>query len=201
MEETLDYVLREMTARSGGLAEGGFYSTQDADSEGVEGKFFVWTPAEVLALLGPDDGPLFCAYFDVTARGNFQEGLRPASILHAEDDLEDAAEKLQISEERLAEVIARGRKILFEARERRVHPGRDDKILAEWNGLMIHALAEAGAVLDRADYIAAAEKAAEFRPDPDERSDSEGRIRRVRPFVIRNTHYVSTAPSTPAAPT
>ncbi len=162
VEETLDYVLREMTARSGVLANGGFYSTQDADSEGVEGKFFVWTPAEVLALLGPDDSPLFCAYFDVTARGNFQEGLHPASILHAEDDLEDAAGKLQISEERLAEVIDRGRKILFEARERRVHPGRDDKILAEWNGLMIHALAEAGAALGRADYVQAAVRAAEF---------------------------------------
>ncbi len=184
VEETLDYVLREMTARSGGLTEGGFYSTQDADSEGVEGKFFVWTPAEVLALLGPDDGPLFCAYFDVTARGNFQEGLRPASILHAGDDLEDAAEKLQISEERLADVIARGRKILFEARERRVHPGRDDKILAEWNGLMIHALAEAGAVLGRADYIAAAEKAADFvLVKMVAQSDSDGEK------AIRNTQY------------
>ena len=156
VEETLDYVLREMTARSGGLAEGGFYSTQDADSEGVEGKFFVWTPDEVLALLGPDDGPLFSAYFDVTARGNFHEGGHSANILHANDDLEDAAEKLKVSEEHLAGVIARGRKILFEERKRRVHPGRDEKILAEWNGLMIHALAEAGAVLERADYIQAA---------------------------------------------
>ena len=157
VEETLDYVLREMT-----LPEGGFYSTQDADSEGVEGKFFVWAPDEVMALLGAEDGRLFCAYFDVTARGNFHEGGRSANILHADDDLEDAAEKLRISEERLAGVIARGRRILFEARERRIHPGRDEKILAEWNGLMIHALAEAGAVLGRADYIQAAVRAAEF---------------------------------------
>ena len=142
--------------------EGGFYSTQDADSEGVEGKFFVWTPEEVLALLGPDDGPLFSAYFDVTVRGNFHDGGHSTNILHAEDDLEDAAGKLKVSEERLAEVIARGRKILFEARECRVHPGRDEKILAEWNGLMIHALAEAGAVLGRADYVTAAKKAADF---------------------------------------
>jgi uncharacterized protein YyaL (SSP411 family) len=162
VEETLDYVLREMTARSGGLAEGGFFSTQDADSEGVEGKFFVWTPDEVLALLGPNDGPLFSAYFDVTARGNFHEGGHSTNILHAEDDLEDAAGKLKVSEERLADVIARGRKILYEARERRVHPGRDEKILAEWNGLMIHALAEAGAALERPDYIQAAVRAAEF---------------------------------------
>jgi uncharacterized protein len=162
VEETLDYVLREMTARSGAPAEGGFYSTQDADSEGVEGKFFVWTPDEVLALLGPNDGPLFSAYFDVTAGGNFHEGGHSTNILHAGDDLEDAAGKLKVSEARLAEVIARGRKILLEARERRVHPGRDEKILAEWNGLMIHALAEAGAVLGRADYIHAAKKASGF---------------------------------------
>ena len=162
VEETLDYVLREMTARSGGLAEGGFYSTQDADSEGVEGKFFVWTPAEVLALLGPDDGQLFNAYFDVTARGNFHEGGHVTNILHAEDDPDDAAERLRVSEEHLVEAIARGRKTLFEARECRVHPGLDDKILAEWNGLMIHALAEAGAVLGRADYVQAAVRAAEF---------------------------------------
>ena len=157
VEETLDYVLREMTS-----PEGGFYSTQDADSEGVEGKFFVWTPDEVLALLGPDDGRLFSAYFDITARGNFHEGGHGANILHANDDLEDAAEKLKVSEEHLAEVMARGRSILFEARERRVHPGRDEKILAEWNGLMIHALAEAGALLVRADYTQAAVRAAEF---------------------------------------
>ena len=157
VEETLDYVLREMTS-----PQGGFYSTQDADSEGVEGKFFVWTPAEVLALLGPSDGRLFSAYFDVTARGNFHEGGHSANILHAEDDLEDAAEKLKVSIEQLAEVIARGREILLAARERRVHPGRDEKILAEWNGLTIHALAEAGAVLGRADYVQAAVRGAEF---------------------------------------
>ena len=157
VEETLDYSLREMTS-----PEGGFYSTQDADSEGVEGKFFVWTPEEVLALLGPNDGPLFSAYFDITARGNFHEGGHSTNILHAQDDLEDAAGKLKVSEKHLAEVIARGREILFEARERRVHPGRDEKILAEWNGLMIHALAEAGAVLERPDYTQAAVRAAEF---------------------------------------
>ena len=181
VEETLDYVLREMTARSGGLAEGGFYSTQDADSEGIEGKFFVWTPDEVLDLLGPADGPLFSGYFDVTVRGNFHEGGRSANILHAEDDLEDAAEKLGVSQERLAEVIARGREILFEARERRVHPGRDEKILAEWNGLMIHALAEAGAVLGRADYIQAAVRAADFVLNHMAVPQNED--------VIRNTQY------------
>jgi len=158
--ETLDYVLREMIS-----PEGGFYSTQDADSEGIEGKFFLWAPDEIIALLGADDGSIINACFDVTSRGNFHEGGRGANILHAEKDLEDAAEALNIPQERLAEIIARGRKILFEARERRVHPGRDEKILAEWNGLMLHAFAEAGALLDRPDYIAAAEKAANFLLD------------------------------------
>ncbi|MCX6029920.1 MAG: thioredoxin domain-containing protein [Chloroflexi bacterium] len=165
VEEMLDTVLREMTS-----PEGGFYSTQDADSEGVEGKFFLWTQPEVVELLGDDDGPLFAAYFDVTLAGNFHEAGQPMkkpgtaghAILHVPDDLEDAAQKLDVSVERLAAVIARGRKALFEARERRIHPGRDEKILAEWNGLMFHAFAEAGAILGRADYLAAAERAAGF---------------------------------------
>jgi uncharacterized protein YyaL (SSP411 family) len=157
VEETLDYVLREMTA-----PEGGFYSTQDADSEGHEGKFFLWTPAEVTALLGPEDARLFCAYHGVTARGNFREGGPGANILNIPRPLEVVAADLGVNLERLAQAAARGRKTLFAAREQRVHPGRDEKILAEWNGLMIHAFAEAGAALDRADYIAAAERAAEF---------------------------------------
>jgi uncharacterized protein len=155
--ETLDYVLREMTS-----PEGGFYSTQDADSEGIEGKFFLWTPGEVAALLGPEDGRLFCAFYDVTTDGNFHEAGPEANILHVARPLSAVAAEQGVTEKRLAEALARGRTVLFEAREARVHPGRDDKILAEWNGLMVHALAEAGAVLGRADYISAAEKAAGF---------------------------------------
>jgi len=157
VEETLDYVLREMTS-----PEGGFYSTQDADSEGHEGKFFLWAPAEVTALLGPEDAALFCTYFDVTARGNFHEGGTSANILHIPRELSAVARELKVTPERLAQAVARGRAILFAAREQRVHPGRDDKILAEWNGLMLHAFAEAGAALDRPDYLTAAERAAEF---------------------------------------
>ena len=157
VEETLDYVLREMTS-----PEGGFYSTQDADSEGHEGKFFLWTPAEVTALLGPEDARRFSACFDVTARGNFREGGPSANILNIPRPLEVVADDLGVSPERLAQAAARGRAILFAAREQRIHPGRDEKILAEWNGLMIHAFAEAGAALDRADYVAAAQRAAEF---------------------------------------
>ena len=187
VEETLDYVLREMTS-----PEGGFYSTQDADSEGVEGKFFVWTPDEVLALLGPDDGPLFSAYFDVTARGNFHEGGHGANILHANDDLEDAAEKLKVSEEHLAGVIARGRSILFEARERRVHPGRDEKILAEWNGLMIHALAEAGAVSGAGGLRSSRGAGCGVRADPDDQESggrSQGSGAGPSSFVFRPSSF------------
>ncbi len=155
--ETLDYVLREMTDPSGG-----FYSTQDADSEGEEGKFFLWTTAEVAALLGDEDGRLFCAYYDVTPRGNFHEGGPGASILHIERDRVEVARAEGVMPQRLAQAIRRGRQVLFAAREQRVRPGRDEKILAEWNGLMIQALAEAGAALGRSDYLDAAEKAADF---------------------------------------
>ena len=157
VEETLDYVLREMTS-----PEGGFYSAQDADSEGKEGKFFVWTPAEINDLLGPEDGRLFCEYFGVTPRGNFHEAGGAASILHARRELDVVAADLGVTPERLREAVERGRKILFEDRERRVHPGRDDKVLAEWNGLMLHAFAEAGVVLGREDYVSAARRNANF---------------------------------------
>lgn len=157
VEETLNYVLREMTS-----PEGGFYSTQDADSEGEEGKFFLWRPEEIVALLGKEDGRLFCGYFGVTPRGNFREGGPGANILHVRRELSVVAADLDVTPERLAQAVERGRKILFETRERRVHPGRDDKILAEWNGLMLHAFAEAGAALDRPDYIQVAVRAAEF---------------------------------------
>jgi uncharacterized protein YyaL (SSP411 family) len=155
--ETLDYVLREMTS-----PDGAFYSTQDADSEGQEGKFFLWSRATVVALLGEEDARLFCAVYDVTGQGNFTEGGSGANILHVARELPEVAREQDVSLERVAGAVARGRQILFSAREERVHPGRDDKILAEWNGLMVHALAEAGAVLDRPDYVSAAQRAAGF---------------------------------------
>ena len=136
VEETLDYVLREMTA-----PEGGFYSTQDADSEGEEGKFFVWTPDEMQALLGPEDGPLFGAYFGVTERGNFQ---RAGPALTSSTRRRPGGRRRELRSPRNG--LARwsnAAAVLLEAREQRVHPGRDEKVLTEWNGLMIHALAEA----------------------------------------------------------
>jgi uncharacterized protein YyaL (SSP411 family) len=153
VEETLNYVLREMTS-----PEGGFYSTQDADSEGEEGKFFVWTPDEVDALLGQKDSALFRAYFDITEGGNFEH----KNILHVDYGVEEVAARGGVTLERLTEVIERGKRILLEAREKRVKPGRDDKVLTAWNGLMLASMAEAGAVLARQDYVQAAVQAADF---------------------------------------
>jgi uncharacterized protein YyaL (SSP411 family) len=151
--ETLDWVTREMTGE-----EGGFYSTLDADSEGEEGKFYVWSLPEVVALLGEEDGRLAAAYFDVTERGNFEGH----NILHLPRDVDVAAYRAGVSIERLGEALDRAREILFEAREQRVHPGRDEKVLTAWNGLMLRAFAEAAAILDRDDYRATAERAADF---------------------------------------
>ncbi len=138
-EETLDYLLRDMTDPSGG-----FYSAEDADSEGHEGKFYVWTPEEIRAVLGAD-AERALAYWGVDGGPNF-EG---QSILY-------------LAGEPDPEGIAPLRRRLLEARAKRVRPGRDDKVLAGWNGLACRALAEAGRALGRADYIAAAVRNAEF---------------------------------------
>ncbi|MDQ3803806.1 MAG: thioredoxin domain-containing protein [Acidobacteriota bacterium] len=151
--ETLDYVTREMTD-----AAGGFYSTQDADSEGVEGKFFVWDEAEIKELLGEADARLFNAYYGVTTEGNFEE----RNILHVSRPAAEVARELGVGVEALQETLERGRAILFEARERRVKPGRDEKILTAWNGLMLESFAEAAAVLERPDYRETAERNARF---------------------------------------
>jgi uncharacterized protein YyaL (SSP411 family) len=139
-EETLDYILREMADPAGG-----FYSAQDADSEGHEGKFFVWTADEILEALGPDEGRVALAYWGVDRGANFE-----------------GKNILWVPGEPAPERIAVARQKLFEVRERRVHPGRDDKVLASWNGLACRALAEAGRALDRPDYVAAAVKNADF---------------------------------------
>ncbi len=155
-EETLEYVLREMTHPLGG-----FFSTQDADSEGEEGKFFLWTPEEVVAVLGEAEAEVFNRYYDVTPQGNF-EG---KNILHVEEDLEALAQRPDARPEYIAslrDVLASARQRLFQAREQRVKPARDEKILTAWNGLMMQAFAEAGAALDRPDYLAAARRNADF---------------------------------------
>jgi uncharacterized protein YyaL (SSP411 family) len=152
-EETLDYVVREMTD-----ARGGFYSSQDADSEGEEGKFFVWSRQAVLDLLGERDGNLFCEYFDVTEGGNF-EG---QNILHITSSIEDVAVRNKISVAQLQATIKTGRQKLFELREQKVKPDRDEKVLTAWNGLMLASLAEASAILERSDYRSVAEANAHF---------------------------------------
>ena len=151
-EETLDYILREMTG-----PEGGFYSATDADSEGEEGKFFVWTPAEVEAVLGAEAG-IFSGFFGVTQMGNF-EG---RNILNISQKASEYAQQRGLSLDTLIDVIQRGKKALLEEREKRVHPLLDDKILASWNGMMLRSFAEAGAALDRQDYLDAAIKNASF---------------------------------------
>jgi hypothetical protein len=160
--EILDYILREMTG-----PEGGFYSATDADSEGEEGKFFVWTPAEVEAVLGPEEGGWFCAYYDITEEGNW-EG---KSIPNTPRPLPRVASRLSISPDQLAQCLEAGRVKLYEARRRRVPPGLDDKVLTAWNGLMIGAMAEGHCVLRDPRYLAGAVRAADFllttlsRPD------------------------------------
>ena len=166
-EETLDYVLREMTDTAGG-----FYSAQDADSEGVEGKFFVWTPDELRAALGPD-AELVMGYYGVTDRGNF-EG---ANILNVPKHPEDYADERGVSEGELSEAVRSARATLLEIRERRVHPLLDDKVLTGWNGLMLRSFAEAGAALNRAEYLDAARRNAAFLLDS--MRDENGRILRT----------------------
>jgi uncharacterized protein YyaL (SSP411 family) len=157
-EETLDYVMREMTDPSGG-----FYSTQDADptplrsgddrSEGEEGKFFVWTPAEIREIL-KDDAEDFMAAYSVTEHGNAStdsaHGFEGKNILEFVGDMNQRA------------TLAEARRALFEAREKRVRPGRDEKVLMSWNGLMLAAFAEAARALDRGDYRLVAERNADF---------------------------------------
>jgi uncharacterized protein YyaL (SSP411 family) len=153
VRETLDYVLRDMTDQAGG-----FYSAEDADSEGEEGLFYTWTADEIDAVLGEERGTTFGRVYDVTDAGNF-EG---RSILNLPKTIEQCAKILKRSPEDLAAELAESRAELFAVREKRVHPGKDDKVLAAWNGLVIDAMARAGAALGEPRYTAAAEKAGEF---------------------------------------
>jgi uncharacterized protein YyaL (SSP411 family) len=151
--ETVEYVLRDMTD-----AQGGFYSSEDADSEGEEGLFYLWRPDEVEAALGRETAQRFAAVYDVSEAGNF-EG---RNILHRSQTLEQAARMLALDPARLASELAEAREKLRAARSRRARPGRDDKVLVAWNGLMIDTLAQAGAALGRTEYVEAAARAADF---------------------------------------
>ncbi|MFQ5895668.1 MAG: thioredoxin domain-containing protein [Nitrospinota bacterium] len=152
--ETLDYVLREMTS-----PEGGFYSSQDADSEGEEGKFYVWTPEEIREALGAEAGELFCRAYGVVEGGNFEH---ERSILHIPRPAGELLRETGLEKEQLFERLAEGRRVLFALRERRVPPGLDDKVITSWNGLMLGSMALGSRVLEDARYREAAERAAEF---------------------------------------
>lgn len=152
-EDILQYVLRDMLD-----PEGGFYSAEDADSDGHEGLFYTWKKKELAKYLSADDLALFCDYYGVTEEGNF-EG---RNILNTRLRLEDFAKKIDRNEREVAEHLAQCRQILWQVREKRTHPFKDDKILSSWNGMMIFSLAEAGCALNDKKYMAAALRAANF---------------------------------------
>lgn len=149
IRHTLAFVQREMTA-----PEGGFYSALDADSEGVEGKFYVWEEEEINALLGAD-APAFNAYYDVSRHGNWED----VNILWAPRPLETIAQEQGMTPAELEALLERSRPKLMAARDKRIRPGLDDKILLGWNALMIHACCKAAAALGEKAYLAMAEKA------------------------------------------
>jgi len=151
--ETADWVMREMQS-----TEGGYYSALDADSEGEEGKFYTWTPNEIKSLLDEDSYSLLEQRFGLDRNANFEDRWH----LHTYTDYETLATSVSTTSEAVREQILTSRQQLFEAREKRIHPGRDDKVLTSWNGLMIQAMAHAGRILQREEYILSAEKAADF---------------------------------------
>ena len=153
VRETLDYLIRDMSD-----PEGGFYSTEDADSEGEEGKFYVWSRDEVIELLGADAGERFCHVYDVTEEGNF-EG---KSILNLPRPIEQQAEIKGWNLAELTEELAESRAKLLAARNQRIRPGRDDKVIVSWNGLAIDAFARAGRAFNQPKYVKAAASAAQF---------------------------------------
>ena len=143
--QILDYILRDMTS-----PEGGFYSAEDADSEGEEGKFYVWSVEEVRKVLGAQDAEEYCKFYDITSRGNF-EGMNIPNLIETE----------QIPGEKSA-FVESCRQKLFVHREERIHPYKDDKILTSWNGLMMAAMAYCGRILKQEKYISAARESADF---------------------------------------
>jgi len=161
--EIVNYLAGAMTS-----LEGAFYAAEDADSEGEEGCFYVWTPAEINEHLGVETGGLFCRYFNIISGGNFEKG---TSIPHLTASLAAFAEAEQRPVEDVKAELEKARKILFGIRDQRVHPFKDDKIITSWNGLMIAALAKAGRVFDQPEFTQRAQNAADFllanllRPD------------------------------------
>jgi hypothetical protein len=160
-EEIFTYVLRDMTASSGG-----FYSAEDADSEGVEGKFYVWTEAEIRKVLAKKEADFLIKLFNVEKGGNFLEEATGketgANIMHLKKSLSEMALDLKMSEQSLQDQLESAREKLFTDREKRIHPHKDDKVLTDWNGLMIAALAKGSRAFGEPRYAEAAEKAIRF---------------------------------------
>ncbi len=160
-EEIITYVLRDMTS-----PQGAFYSAEDADSEGEEGKFYVWTVDELKTILSAEETQFAIKIFNVKTDGNYHDEATgkktKKNILHLTKDYDTLAKELKISTTELQQKLEQIREKLFTAREKRVHPLKDDKILTDWNGLMIAALAKAGRAFDKKEYVNAAAKATEF---------------------------------------
>jgi len=153
-EEILHYIMREMKS-----TEGGFYSTEDADSEGEEGKFYAWTRDEIKEILGKEKGTPFCAYYGVAQQGNFEGG---ASVLSIASTLEKVSQLYGVPVTDLEKLLDEGRQKLSTERERRVRPGRDEKILTSWNGLMISGFIDGFKITGNEPYLAAAKDAVRF---------------------------------------
>ncbi|HLU46655.1 MAG TPA: thioredoxin domain-containing protein, partial [Planctomycetota bacterium] len=167
--ETLDWILREMTSE-----EGGFFSATDADSEGGEGRFFVWTSDEIENLLGDRDARIVCSYYGITPQGNFEDG---RSIAHVARDASQVAAEHGIDLQELEETIVRARQRLYDARERRPKPFRDEKVITSWNALALAAFARAAQVTGSEAYLTAAQRAADLILDT---LTANGRLLRTR---------------------
>jgi len=153
VDETMNYLMREMLH-----TEGGFYSTQDADSEGEEGRFFVWTEAEITRILGEEASEIFCRIYDVSEEGNFEE----KNILHPILTLEQASKFFRRDLKEIASLVSDAKGKLFQEREKRLKPFRDEKILTSWNGLMLSGLAEAIKISPHPSYLEAANRTVNF---------------------------------------
>lgn len=155
VEEILTYVMRDMVSE-----KGGFFSAEDADSEGVEGKFYVFTRKEVVNIVGEEAGTIFADFYEVSSQGNFEHG---TSVLHVIGrDAQAFASSVNKTVTELADLLQRGREKIYQVREKRTHPYKDDKILTAWNALMIASFAKASRILERDTYSKVAERSIEF---------------------------------------
>ena len=182
VREIFEYVLRDMRDPAGA-----FYSAEDADSEGEEGRFYVWTPSRVEQVLGGEAAEIFCRFYDITEAGNFEHG---RSIPHAARPVELQASRFGMEPAGLSSLLEDCRKKLLAARDLRVHPLKDDKILASWNGLMIAALARGARALAEPAYAEAARASADFILKTLRPENGAGRLhRRYRDGEVSNPAY------------